>query len=221
MTTLHGCVNTDSKKTNEIENKTSRTVEEAAVEAEFEPLFEFLSQEEKDFSNIRRYSFILTIVKRENSSSEVSEEISFHLTNDNNLLNGKIKIINATTKEEKVFPVKLEDGKLVYLEDIPEDKLLHDVNQFLQFTIEKKEIENLVVSNYIGEHPETDMVDIGYELPMNSKIIKDFNTIKSVQNIEDVSFGITKRGDGEFEFLLSINSPEYMYILVSGFETVS
>lgn len=209
MTTLHGCVNTDSKKTDEIENKTSRTVEEAAVEAEFEPLFEFLSQEEKDFSNVNSFVSDLRIMEKTNTVLEENSLLLKTYGSDRPNLSGYFR--EVMKNQENKYDVRLNtEGELIFKDSVPQK-----YNSELYFVdIALDDIKNGKIVNYSSNHPETDLVTLTYEMDSNLPLVKVIETYYGIQDsIVSTTLSLSKQGDDEFDVLFILSTKEKSYSL--------
>lgn len=73
MTNLSGCVTVPSAN-NPATSSSINQREARAVEAQFEPLFQFLAEEKKDFSKLKRYYSSYSIFRKGDNSAGVYEE---------------------------------------------------------------------------------------------------------------------------------------------------
>ncbi|RFU49950.1 hypothetical protein DDV22_11245 [Streptococcus chenjunshii] len=150
------------------------TKEQYELEQEFQPLFDFLAQEKKDFSKVSVYKSSIYITNNE-TEAEKEYSVSFE-----KLPNNTSGIYSITENDQKTdYPVSLDDnGELTYPDAVPE---AFDTAVF-NLTFEKGFFQSLPISDYLAEHPETYLKDITYDLDDKSSY---FSPIKKKYNLSD------------------------------------
>ncbi len=199
MTTLSAC-NTDNIPEN-------RTKEEYNVENSFQPVFDFLEEDPKDFSNVESFSSWIFI---QSLGSENSEEIfGFSVKESENKLSGTYSVTENST--ETTYPIFLtRNGDLEFQGEVPQESLLSLLIQ----TVKKAEFENLTISDVMAEHPETDMRTITYNVEANHPILKETVNHFNIQNIEFADISLTWRGDSNYTIQLTISNKEMLYSII-------
>ncbi|WP_449454126.1 hypothetical protein [Streptococcus suis] len=131
-------------------NGVNRTAEEAGVESEFEPLFEFLAAEKKDFSKVERYKTTISVLG-ERKDTELTIDYLPNVTN-------KADYLIDTGNEELMLSIEVTDSELIYSEAVEQKFPI----SFFYPNIEKEFFKSLIIDSYISEHLETYMKDIRY-----------------------------------------------------------
>ncbi|HEN9913291.1 TPA: hypothetical protein U9K43_000798 [Streptococcus agalactiae] len=153
----------------------NRTKEEYQAEQNFKPFFEFLAQKDKDLSKIQKY---LLLVSDSGDALDLEYFYSIQDLKKNKDL-GKFETRKSQIEkpggynelENKEVPFEYFKNNIVY----PKGKPNITFDDFIigaMDTKELKELKKLKVKSYLLKHPETELKDITYELPTQSKLIK-------------------------------------------------
>ncbi|HEL9645011.1 hypothetical protein NF419_04875 [Streptococcus suis] len=183
-----------------------RTAEEAAVEAQFEPLFEFLAAEKKDFSNVTRYNSDFVIYNDRDStdiSVPVYEDyaVGFYSLLDTN------EGIYSVTKENKTEEIAISLDKSTG-EILSNGTELHPYATMpvIDLTI----LKEFPVDGVRADHPETELTSISYDIDDNFVLLKELKDYLELETIEDPMLMLHKQGN-EYSFTLSFSSGEFGY----------
>ena len=214
MTTFGGCAFADdnNQQTTEApvssDTGASRTAEEAAVEAEFEPLFEFLAAEKKDFSNVATYVSSLRI-RDKSSTNKVIEENSLvleSLEDEKGEFSGYFTEHNENVMK---YTTKLESGgELVFDGQQP----LNYSQRLYFMVIDTVDVKNGKVTGYSSNHSETELETLMYDLSVDISI---FQLLIEQYHIQDTITGaalcLSKSGSSEYNarFYLYTNEKSY------------
>ncbi|HEL9645009.1 TPA: hypothetical protein U0K67_001228 [Streptococcus suis] len=222
MTILNGCAYADEGNTQvtdppaSSDTGASRTAEEAAVEAQFEPLFEFLAAEKKDFSNVQTYVSGLSI---DTTSSNLTLE-------DNNL------VLKLSDAESQIFSgyfnerlneqgLKYNDEGVKYdvhfvanevvFENTTSEKFIHDLYFPIVATTDIKEG---IVTSYSTNHPETELETLDYKLDKDLPLFKTMQSYFNIQEpIQSASLSLSNQGRKEFNAVFAISTDIKYYTL--------
>ncbi|HEN7530419.1 TPA: hypothetical protein U7P02_000574 [Streptococcus agalactiae] len=149
-----------------------RTKEEYQAEQNFKPFFEFLAQKDKDLSKIQKY---LLLVSDSGDALDLEYFYSIQDLKKNKDL-GKFETRKSQIEkpggynelENKEVPFEYFKNNIVY----PKGKPNITFDDFIIGAMDTKELKKLKVKSYLLKHPETELKDITYELPTQSKLIK-------------------------------------------------
>lgn len=72
--------------------------------------------------------------------------------------------------------------------------------------MDTKELKKLKVKSYLLKHPETELKDITYELPTQSKVIKKMRDKFKISDIKEADITFTKSGKNNFDYTLRIKT---------------
>jgi len=145
----------------------NRTKEQYELEKEFQPLFDFLAEEEKDLSNVKLYSSKIFMMD-ENADSKISRSV--YLKPDNT---GEYVIEQGGQTTE--FHVQYNNRELQYDKEVPQE---YDL-EVLNLELEPEFFQELSIFDYMTKHPGTGMKRIDYNIVDASKY---FNNLKEFQN---------------------------------------
>lgn len=204
MTILTGCGNTSNHKETKdnvqttIKSKAPRTAEETAVESKFGPLFDFLEQEDKDFSKVAKYSAGLSVKKLEKGEYVVESEkrVVFRelpLSNSGEYQN----IDNGVDKNSKI---NIEN--------------IRNINKFLSPVIPTKEFKKLKIFDVLAKHPETELSTITYKVDTDMPLIKEIMESYRIEKAEDTYLHLSYEGDSDYSFLLDVSTKNKSYTLI-------
>lgn len=189
-----------------------RTAEEAAVEAEFAPLFKFLEAEKKDFSNISKIISGLKII-HSNVKKETIEDNSLLFKTENvgsSKLSGYFaERLNGT---EVKYNVSISsENDIVFENSAPNN---FSENLYLIVT-SKQDIVSGNITNYSTDHKETELETVSYslspEIPIFQLLTEKYNI--QPENIDDASLSISKFGNTEFSAQFYLVTKDKYYIL--------
>ena len=184
--------------------KASRTSEAVAVEAQFEPLFEFLAAEKKDFSRVERYS----------SSFDVdifNEEIGEYVTvNSDRILFDNLRLSN-----EGMYSIKNNEKFIEHMVelDIRNGVVIQtdtdsEINHYIIPTIVTEEIRQNMINAYSTNHPETALTTLSYKATSNLSFIKMMIDKYQIKEVKDTQLYMSKQGDAEYSFQIGVTSKE-------------
>ena len=188
--------------------KASRTPEEAAVEAQFEPLFEFLAAEKKDFSRVERYSSSFTISVLNEAGNEYIEEESYDLVFENisDGKGGKYSITRNGEKREYAIDLNEDKRTIAFQSDM-------QLNQFVFPILEFRELADYEISDYLLIHPETELKTVAYHSDSQFPIISQIVEENKISSIDKTELSFSKRGDNEYGALIGVISSERMLLI--------
>lgn len=170
----------------------NRTKEQYELEKEFQPLFDFLAEEEKDLSNVKIYNSSIYITDRKTKTTE-SRSIRFE--NLGTEISGEYKIEDG--KNEKRIPVTFQSGKIIYKNNVEESEK-YNIDIFnLQLT--SKFFSTLPISDFMANHPETYMKRIDHGVKDNYEF---FNNLKKRYGFVEkchVDVNVIINGHGDYE----------------------
>ncbi|MBY5021303.1 hypothetical protein NF419_04865 [Streptococcus suis] len=197
-----------------------RTAEEAAVEAQFEPLFEFLAAEKKDFSNVSKFISRLTVRNKseiDQTNNEIEENVLVLKSSDteSQAFSGYFKERQNEqglkyNDEGVKYDVRLVENEVVF-ENTTSKKFIHD----LYFSIvATTDIEKGTVTSYSTDHPETELTTLMYTLSPDLSI---FRNLVQQYNIKDTITGATlslsKSGTSEYDAQFYLYTDKKTYTL--------
>ena len=189
--------------------KASRTPEEAAVEAQFGPLFEFLAAEQKDFSKVKSFSGGLSISRFDAEKDEYVGFKSWDIifaeleTSDK----GLYKIFENDMVVTYSATINHLTGEITFLESNIE------LNQYVLPTVQTEELHNLKISSYRSGHPETELISLSYKTGETFSIIKQIVDEYKIENIDGMRISMQQQGNKEFSFQVSVGNEQYHYII--------
>ncbi|RFU49941.1 hypothetical protein, partial [Streptococcus chenjunshii] len=149
----------------------NRTKEQYELEQEFQPLFDFLAQEKKDFSEVNKYETAIIETDRK-TGRDKKYSVDFDKLPSSQ--EGTYTITENGRKTE--YPVSINDsGELSYSASVPAE---YNEDLF-NLHLKKDFFEKLPISDYTAEHPETYLKDISYEvdssIPFLKQLMKKYN----------------------------------------------
>ena len=167
----------------------NRTKEQYELEQEFQPLFDFLAEEKKDFSKISKYKSTLFETERK-TNIEKSYGVNF-----DKLIYSKDGTYTITEDGKAVeYLVSVnENNKLFYPSSVP---IEYDDNLF-NLHLEKDLFEKLPISDYTAEHPETYLKDISYEVDSSIPFLKQLMERYDINQNADISLYIENYYEGD------------------------
>ncbi|HEL9645007.1 TPA: hypothetical protein U0K67_001226 [Streptococcus suis] len=228
MTTLNGCAYADEGNTQVTDQPASsdtgasRTAEEAAVEAQFEPLFEFLAAEKKDFSNVSTFISRISIIDK-TIINEVKTETGSVIAENNNVIEENRLLLKKSDTESQVFSgyfnerlneqglkyneegvkydVRLVENEIVF-ENTTSEKFISD----LYFPIvATTDIKKGIVTSFSKDHPETELTTLSYDLnpgiPIVQKLLSSYDNQEEVRS---VVLNLSKSGNSEFRAIFTV-----------------
>ncbi|MEX2804328.1 hypothetical protein AB3329_04300 [Streptococcus sp. H31] len=153
----------------------NRTKEQYELEQEFQPLFDFLAEEKKDFSNVRKYES--TIIETDRKTSE-DKKYSVGFDKLSNSRDGTYTITEDGEGTE--YPVSItESSELSYSDSVPTEYN----EEFFNLHLKKSFFEKLPISDYTAEHPETFIKSIRYDVNKQNQ----FEKIKENYHFSEIS----------------------------------
>ena len=190
--------------------KASRTPEEAAVEAQFEPLFEFLAAEKKDFSRVERYSssFDVAVLDKENDEYSTVENVRILFDNLSLSNEGIYLTKNSENSSSDVVKLDVQTGNIVQTNQNVK------INHYIVPVITTEEIRENPVSNYLVKHPETELTSISYKVTPHLSFIKMMVDEYQIKDVKNTQLYLSKKGQNEYSFQVGVTSNDgSMYTL--------
>ena len=181
----------------------NRTKEQYELEKEFQPLFDFLAEEEKDLSNVKLYSSKIFMMD-ENANSKISS--SFYLKPDNT---GEYAIEQGGQTTE--FLVHYNNRKLQYNKEVPQE---YDLEVF-NLKLEPKFFQELSIFDYMTKYSGTGMKRIDYNIVDASKY---FNNLKEKYGLKkdcSTSVDVIINSEGHFELILEFSDEERLLVITN------
>ncbi|OHX28283.1 hypothetical protein BKX95_00035 [Streptococcus iniae] len=191
----------------------NRTKEEYQAEQNFKPFFEFLAQKDKDLSKIQKYLLLVS-----DSGDALDLDYLYSIQDLKNSKNsGKFETRKSQIEqsggynvlENKEVPFEYSKNSIVY----PKGKPNITFDDFIIGAIDTKELKKLKVKSYLLKHPETELKDITYELPTQSKLIKKMQDKYKISDIKEADITFTKSGKNNFDYTLRIKTKNKRYYL--------
>ena len=181
----------------------NRTKDQYELEKEFQPLFDFLAEEEKDLSNVKLYSSKIFMMD-ENANSKISS--SFYLKPDNT---GEYAIEQGGQTTE--FLVHYNNRKLQYNKEVPQE---YDLEVF-NLKLEPKFFQELSIFDYMTKYSGTGMKRIDYNIVDASKY---FNNLKEKYGLKkdcSTSVDVIINSEGHFELILEFSDEERLLVITN------
>ena len=187
--------------------KASRTPEEAAVEVQFEPLFEFLAAEKKDFSKIQTFISDLSIDSKDTTLEENTLVLKL---SDNTKRTFSGYFSEEIDGKEVRYNVNLEENGLGF-EGVTPEKF----NKNLYFVkVNKSDIKKGTVVSYSMHHPETELETLTYELDESLPLFKTMRAFFNIQEpIVSATLSLSNQGGQEFNAVFMLSTDEKSYSL--------
>ncbi|XTA64849.1 hypothetical protein J1C94_02870 [Streptococcus sanguinis] len=181
----------------------NRTKEQYELEKEFQPLFDFLAEEEKDLSNVKLYSSKIFMMD-ENANSKISSSV--YLKPDNT---GEYAIEQGGQTTE--FLVHYNNRKLQYNKEVPQE---YDLEVF-NLKLEPKFFQELSIFDYMTKYSGTGMKRIDYNIVDASKY---FNNLKEKYGLKkdcSTSVDVIINSEGHFELILEFSDEERLLVITN------
>ncbi|WP_260467406.1 hypothetical protein MFP29_09130 [Streptococcus sanguinis] len=181
----------------------NRTKEQYELEKEFQPLFNFLAEEKKDFSNVKLYSSKIFMMD-ENADSKISRSV--YLKPDNT---GEYVIEQGGQTTE--FLVHYNNRKLQYNKEVPQE---YDLEVF-NLKLEPKFFQELSIFDYMTKYSGTGMKRIDYNIVDASKY---FNNLKEKYGLKkdcSTSVDVIINSEGHFELILEFSDEERLLVITN------
>jgi hypothetical protein len=181
----------------------NRTKEQYELEKEFQPLFNFLAEEKKDFSNVKLYSSKIFMID-ENANSKISRSV--YLKPDNT---GEYVIEQGGQTTE--FHVHYHNRELQYDKEVPQE---YDL-EVLNLKLELKFFQELSIFDYMIKHPDTGMKRIDYNIVDASKY---FNNLKEKYGLKkdcSSSVDVMINSEGHFELILEFSDEGRLLVITN------
>ena len=181
----------------------NRTKEQYELEKEFQPLFDFLAEEEKDLSNVKLYSSKIFMMD-ENADSKISRSV--YLKPDNT---GEYVIEQGGQTTE--FHVQYNNRELQYDKEVPQE---YDL-EILNLELEPEFFQELSIFDYMTKHPGTGMKRIDYNIVDASKY---FNNLKEKYGLKkdcSTSVDVMINSEGHFELILEFSDEERLLVITN------
>ncbi len=200
IVTLSAC-NTDNIPEN-------RTKEEYNVENSFQPVFDFLEEDPKDFSNMESFSSNFSIIDKDTYEKD-EESYSLLLKSSSEKFSGTYRVqIDGLTTEYLISVIN-------NLEIKPENEIPEEFNKLniLLPIIPTSEIKKLNVDDYLAKHPETELKAIYYQIPKNYTIFQNLINTYNISEITSTDMAFSLSGDVEYTMQYSIITNQKMYVV--------
>ncbi|PNY19759.1 hypothetical protein [Streptococcus parauberis] len=197
-----------------------RTKKEYQAEQNFKSYFEYLSDNNRNLNNIKEYFFSITISKTENNSVVTSDDYTYWLNHQKGQeFSGSLEYKNSKTDsssseiiKQENYPLLYSLKKVTYTDDIPS----YRYDSLLLGSIDTTLLREYKIYDFLLKHPETNLKDISYKVPVNSEIltfyIKEFN----IKLPKEAFITFTKLGSNEYSYVLKINSESERYMIHEG-----
>ena len=185
--------------------KASRTPEAVAVEAQFEPLFEFLAAEKKDFSRVERYYSSLSI---ENKEVEDEEEyvLKFEKLAESN--EGKYIYTSEVQETDSIVLLDRDMGTVKF----SNSEIQTNINPFLINVIHSEDFTECSISSYLSNHSKTELIDIFYNIDEQFPVISSVIDYYKIENIKTLQASVSRMGRNEYSYQFLISSTTKRYI---------
>ncbi|CEL89770.1 conserved lipoprotein of unknown function [Streptococcus sanguinis] len=181
----------------------NRTKEQYELEKEFQPLFDFLAEEKKDFSNVKLYSSKIFMID-ENANSKISRIV--YLKPDNT---GEYAIEQGGQITE--FLVHYHNRELQYNKEVPQE---YDLD-VLNLKLEPQFFKKLSIFDYMAKHPGTGMKRIDYDTVDTSKY---FNNLKEKYGFKkdcSTNVDVMINSKGHFELILEFSDKKRLLVITN------
>lgn len=182
----------------------TRTAEEAAVEAQFEPLFQFLAEEKKDLSKLKRYYSSY-------SKDEVKEDElighDYHVVRFDEL-DTSFDGSYIVTKEEETttYPVVFDPAEGV----IGRDTI--SLHPLVMQTADLSVLKNYPVTSVLAKHPKTELTTISYEVDEKFPLLKAVIEELGLEGVTSASVRLSRSFD-EYSYQLTFVNEDFVYVI--------
>lgn len=201
MTNLSGCSEVNAAN-NPATSSSINQREARAVETQFEPLFQFLAEDKKDFSKLKRYysSYHMKEFKGDESIKYEEHVVRFDELETSN--EGSYIV----TKEEEVTTYPIVFDPVVGA--VGRDSI--SFHPLVMRTVDLHILENYPVTSVMAEHPKTELTTISYEVDKDFPLLNAIIEELELEGVESASIRLS-RSHNEYSYQLIFEIGDFIY----------
>ena len=194
--------------------KASRTPEAVAVEGHFEPFFEFLAAEKKDFSRVESYVSGIRVWNNENKES--SHFVKTYIlilfkTEKENIFEGTYS--EREGEAETVYPVSYNssNNEVTFPDTAPE---AFQKDLLIPVITDIHNVRTSEIKHHLLKHPQTELQKISYNMESSLTIYDELQTQFALPEPTEKYINLSKFGTTEYRGNFVYNLPSESYYII-------